>query len=237
VIWLLRIDKINVFYGDLQAIWDVSLTVEKGEIVLIIGGNGAGKTTTLKAVSGLLPIRSGSITFLGNRIERLPADRIVQKGLIQIPEGRQLFPYMSVEENLKIGAYTQTARKKKDENLEWVLRLFPILKERRSQQTGTLSGGEQQMLAIGRGLMAGPSLLMMDEPTLGLAPKFVQKVFDVVKQINDQGIAVLLVEQNIHYALKLADRGYVLETGRITLEGEAKQLINNSHVKKAYLGM
>jgi branched-chain amino acid transport system ATP-binding protein len=234
---LLSIDKINVFYNDLQALWEVSLKVEKGKIVLIIGGNGAGKTTTLKAVSGLLPIRSGSITFLGHRIEKFPADRIVQKGLVQIPEGRQLFPYMSVEENLKIGAYTHTAQKKRDENMEWVFRLFPILKERRSQQTVTLSGGEQQMLAIGRGLMAGPALLMMDEPSLGLAPKFVQKMFDVVKQINDQGIAVLLVEQNIHYALKLADRGYVLETGRISLEGEAKQLINNNHVKKAYLGM
>lgn len=234
---MLNVNEINVFYGDLQALWDVSLKVEKEEIVLIIGCNGAGKTTTLKAASGLLPIRSGSVTFLGDRIERFPADRIVQKGLIQIPEGRQLFPYMSVVENLKMGAYTRRAQKKKDENLEWVFQLFPILKERRNQQTGTLSGGEQQMLAIGRGLMAAPTLLMMDEPSVGLAPKFVQKVFEVVKKVNDEGIAVLLVEQNVHYALKLADRGYVLETGRVTLEGEAKQLMNDNDVKKAYLGM
>jgi len=234
---LLTVDKINVFYGDAQALWNVGFKVDKGEIVTIVGSNGAGKTTTLKAISGLLHPNSGVINFLGSRIDNLLPHHIIDLGIAQIPEGRRLFPYMNVLENLEMGAYTRRAREKKKDTLEWVYQLFPILKERKNQLAGTLSGGEQQMLAIGRGLMSRPQLLMLDEPSLGLAPKLVLTVFETVKKINEEGVTVLLVEQNVRHALELANRGYTLETGRIVLEGEGKKLIANEHIKKTYLGL
>lgn len=234
---MLSVDKINVFYGDLQALWEVSFNVEKGEIVTIVGSNGAGKSTTLRTISGLLRPRTGSIQFLGETLEKIPPHGIVKLGVAHIPEGRRLFPLYSVMENLKMGAYTRKQIEKKDETLEWVFKLFPILKERRNQAAGTLSGGEQQMLAIGRGLMSRPKLLMLDEPSLGLAPKLVLTLFDLVRKINEEGITVLLVEQNVRHALHLAHRAYVLETGRVVLEGEGDELMDNEHVKKAYLGM
>jgi len=234
---LLSVDKINVFYGDLQALWDVSFNVEKGEIVTIVGSNGAGKTTTLRTISGLLRAKTGSIRFLEESLEKVPPHRIVELGVAHIPEGRRLFHLYSVIENLKMGAYTRKQIEKKDETLEWVFELFPILKERRNQAAGTLSGGEQQMLAIGRGLMSRPKLLMLDEPSLGLAPKLVLTLFDLVRKINEEGITVLLVEQNVRHALQLAHRAYVLETGRTVLEGKGDELMDNEHVKKAYLGL
>jgi len=234
---LLSVDKINVFYGDLQALWDVSFNVEKGEIVAIVGSNGAGKSTTLRTISGLLRPRTGSIQFLEEILEKIQPHRIVELGVAHIPEGRRLFPLFSVMENLKMGAYTRKQMEKKDETLEWIFELFPILKERRNQAAGTLSGGEQQMLAIGRGLMSRPKLLMLDEPSLGLAPKLVLTLFDLVRKINEEGITVLLVEQNVRHALQLAHRAYVLETGRVVIEGRGDELMDNEHVKKAYLGM
>jgi len=234
---LLSVDKINVFYGDLQALWDVSFNVEKGEIVAIVGSNGAGKSTTLRTISGLLRPRTGSIQFLGESLGKIPPHRIVDLGVAHIPEGRRLFPLYSVMENLKMGAYTRKQIEKKDKTLEWTFELFPILKERRNQAAGTLSGGEQQMLAIGRGLMSRPKLLMLDEPSLGLAPKLVLTLFDLVRKINEEGITVLLVEQNVRHALQLAHRAYVLETGRTVLEGRGDELMDNEHVKKAYLGL
>jgi len=234
---LLSVDNINVFYGDLQALWEVSFNVEKGEIVAILGSNGAGKSTTLRTISGLLRPRTGSIQFLGESLGKIPPHRIVDLGVAHIPEGRKLFPLYSVMENLKMGAYTRKLIEKKDETLEWVFELFPILKERRNQAAGTLSGGEQQMLAIGRGLMSRPKLLMLDEPSLGLAPRLVLTVFDLIRRINEEGITVLLVEQNVRHALQLAHRAYVLETGRVVLEGKGDELMDNEHVKKAYLGM
>ncbi len=234
---MLSVDEINVFYGDLQALWDVSFKVDKGDIVGIVGSNGAGKTTALRAISGLVRPRTGSIQFLGQDLARIPPHRIVELGVAHIPEGRRLFPVYSVMDNLKMGAYTRKQIEKKDETLEWVFELFPILKERRNQQAGTLSGGEQQMLAIGRGLMSRPKLLMLDEPSLGLAPKVVLALFDLITKINEGGITVLLVEQNVRHALQLADRAYVLETGRTVLEGKGEELMDNEHVKKAYLGM
>lgn len=234
---MLEVNKINVFYGDAQALWDLSFKVDEGEIVTIVGSNGAGKTTTLKTISGILRPRSGSITFLGKRLDKTPAHKIVEEGIAHIMEGRKLFPYMTVLENLELGAYHPGAWEKREETLEWIYELFPILKERKKQLAGTLSGGEQQMLAVGRGLMSKPKLLMLDEPSLGLAPKLVLLVFDTVKRINEEGVTILLVEQNVHHALMLAKRGYVLETGRITLEGAGEELLENPYIKKAYLGM
>ena len=233
---MLDLSGVNVLYGDLQVIWDVSLRFEKGEVIAILGPNGAGKSTILKTISGLLKPKSGEITFLDRRIDGLQPHQIVELGISHVPEGRHLFPQMTVLENLEMGAYLPRARREKDESLERVFRLFPILKERRDQLAGTLSGGEQQMLVIGRGLMSNPTLLMLDEPSLGLAPMLVSKTFDIVKKINDEGTTILLVEQNIHYALELANRAYLLETGRIVLEGEGAELLNNPYVKKAYLG-
>jgi branched-chain amino acid transport system ATP-binding protein len=232
---MLEVDDIHVFYGDSQALWGISLKVEKGELVTIVGPNGAGKSTTLKTISGLLHPTSGTIKFDGKRIEKLPPHNIVEAGIVQIPEGRRLFPYMTVMENLDLGSYPARA-KKKDENLEQVFALFPKLKERKSQLAGTLSGGEQQMLAVGRGLMSNPELLMLDEPSLGLAPKVVVSIFDVIKDLHRQGIMILLVEQNVHLALTMCDRAYVMETGRIRLSGEGKSLLDNELVKETYLG-
>jgi branched-chain amino acid transport system ATP-binding protein len=234
---LLTVDQINVFYGDAQALWDLGFKVNKGEIVTIVGSNGAGKTTTVKAISGLLHSKSGSINFLGTPIDRLPPHRIVDLGLVQIPEGRRLFPYMTVLENLEVGAYTARARRERNDTLEWVYQLFPALGERKNQLAGTLSGGEQQMVALGRGLMSRPRLIMLDEPSIGLAPRLVLTVFETVKKIREEGVTVLLIEQNVRNALEISDRGYVLETGRIVLGDESKKLIDIGHVKKAYLGM
>ena len=234
---LLKVDGINVFYGDLQALWDLSFEVKEKETVAIIGSNCAGKTTTLNTISGILRPRTGSIEFLGHRIDELPPHRIVELGIAQTPEGRQLFPSMTVMENLEMGASVPEAWRNKDRTMEWVFELFPRLEERRTQMAGTLSGGEQQMLAIGRGLMSMPKLLMLDEPSLGLAPMLVLKTFEMIERIRKEGVSILIVEQNVHHALELADRGYVIETGKITIEGESKELMDNEHVKTAYLGL
>ncbi|MCW4036864.1 MAG: ABC transporter ATP-binding protein [Candidatus Bathyarchaeota archaeon] len=234
---MLDVDGVNVFYGDLQALWGVSFKVKEEETVAIIGSNCAGKTTTLNTISGILRPRSGSMEFQGHRIDKLSPHRIVELGIAQIPEGRQLFPSMTVMENLEMGASVPEAWRNRDRTKEWVFELFPILEERKTQMAGTLSGGEQQMLAIGRGLMSMPKLLMLDEPSLGLAPMLVLKTFEMIERIRKEGVSILIVEQNVHHALELADRGYVLETGKITTEGESEELRNNEHVKKAYLGL
>ncbi|MFX0210322.1 MAG: ABC transporter ATP-binding protein [Candidatus Hodarchaeota archaeon] len=234
---MLNIDKINVYYGDLQILWDVSLRVDKGLVVTLVGSNGAGKTTLFKTIIGILRPKSGSITFFGKRIDNLSPADIIRLGIAQVPEGRRLFSNMNVLENLELGAYVSEARKKVDDTLDWVFNLFPILKERKNQLAMSLSGGEQQMLAIARGLMARPQLLMLDEPSLGLAPKLVVQVFDIIQKIKDEGMTILLIEQNTIQALALSDLGFVLETGRIVLEGAREQLLQNEHVKKAYLGV
>ena len=233
----LSLEKIEVRYGDALALYNVSLEVKQGEIVSIVGANGAGKSTTLKAISGLLKPKSGQILFAGERLNEIPAHAIVDLGIIQIPEGRQLFPYMTTLENLELGSYTPEARKGADESLNRVFELFPILNERREQLAGTLSGGEQQMLAIGRGLMGLPKLLMLDEPSLGLSPILVKLIFEAIGKINRAGTTVLLVEQDVKKSLSLAQRGYVMENGKITLQGEAQELLANEHLKKAFLGI
>jgi branched-chain amino acid transport system ATP-binding protein len=234
---LLRVDGIEVGYGDLTAVRDVSLEVREGEAVALIGANGAGKTTTLRAVSGLLPLRRGRIEFEGRRLDGLGPAEIVARGIAHVPEGRQLFPTMTVRENLELGARTRAARGSRAETLERVFELFPRLRERDAQLAGTLSGGEQQMCAIGRGLMARPRLLMLDEPSLGLAPVLVKAIFEDLGRINGQGLAVLLVEQNVLRSLHLAHRGYVLENGRMTLSGPRDDLLASRHIKQAYLGL
>jgi branched-chain amino acid transport system ATP-binding protein len=234
---LLDVEGIDVLYGELQALWDVSLDVGEGEFVVLVGSNGAGKTTTLRAISGILKPAKGRISFAGRDITGMPPHRIAELGLAHIPEGRQLFPKMTVLENLKAGAYIKRARERVEETLESIFTLFPLLRERRDQLAGTLSGGERQMLAIARGLMLRPKLLMLDEPSLGLAPKLVLKVFEKLKMLHEEGLTILLVEQNVKYALELADRGYVIETGRIVLQGSGKELLQDPMVKKAYLGL
>ena len=234
---LLHVDGIEVGYGDLTAVRDVSLEVREGEAVALIGANGAGKTTTLRAVSGLLPLRRGRIEFEGQRLDGLGPAEIVARGIAHVPEGRQLFPTMTVRENLELGARTRAARGLRAETLERVFELFPRLRERGAQLAGTLSGGEQQMCAIGRGLMARPRLLMLDEPSLGLAPVLVKAIFEDLGRINGQGLTVLLVEQNVLRSLHLAHRGYVLENGRMTLSGRREDLLASRHIKQAYLGL
>ena len=234
---LLRVDGIEVGYGDLTAVRDVSLEVREGEAVALIGANGAGKTTTLRAVSGLLPLRRGRIEFEGQRLDGLGPAEIVARGIAHVPEGRQLFPTMTVRENLELGARTRAARGARADTLERVFELFPRLRERGAQLAGTLSGGEQQMCAIGRGLMALPRLLMLDEPSLGLAPVLVKAIFEDLGRINGQGLTVLLVEQNVLRSLHLAHRGYVLENGRMTLSGPRDDLLASRHIKQAYLGL
>ena len=232
---ILKVEGINVYYGAIHAIKDISFEVNQGEIVTLIGANGAGKTTTLQTISGLLHTRTGSITFQGQNITNIRADKLVSRGLAQVPEGRRVFLQMSVQENLEMGAYTQPqAGVPKD--LEMVFELFPRLKERRNQVAGTLSGGEQQMLAMGRALMSNPKLLMLDEPSMGLAPILVEQIFEIIQRLHQKGTTILLVEQNAQMALSVADRGYVLETGRITLTGPGKELLADEAVKKAYLG-
>ncbi len=234
---LLSVEHIDVAYGDVQVINDLSLTVEEGEVVSIIGGNGAGKSTLLKTISGLMAPSAGSIFFRGEPIHNLPPERIVERGIVHVPEGRRLFSLMTVAENLLIGAYTPRAYKERGNTLRQVHALLPRLLEREGQMAMTLSGGEQQMVAIGRGLMALPGLLMLDEPSLGLAPILVKSIFDTLRKIADTGTTVLLVEQDVNHSLRLSDRGYVLEHGRVALAGEAAQLLENPHIKSAYLGI
>ena len=232
---ILKATNLNVYYGAIHAIKDVSFEVNEGEIVTLIGANGAGKSTTLQTVSGLLHSRTGSIEFCGENISHLPSYKIVEKGLAQVPEGRRIFLQMSVQENLEMGAYTQSAAWA-DEELERVYTQFPRLSERRKQTAGTLSGGEQQMLAIGRALMSRPKLLMLDEPSMGLAPILVEQIFDIIRELHKAGTTILLVEQNAQMALSVADRAYVLETGRISLSGTGAELAASDEVRKAYLG-
>ena len=234
---MLKISELSVFYRDLQALKDVSLTVKEGEFVSVIGSNAAGKSTLLNAISKIIRSIAGHIDFLGERIDRLPSHKIVEKGVIQIPEGRKIFYPMTVLENLILGSYLPNAKKMREKTLGEVFNLFPILEERKNQLAGTLSGGEQQMLAIGRGMMSNPKLLMLDEPSLGLSPLLVNQIFKVTKEINRRGTTILLVEQNVVQALSLADRAYVLENGRILLEGLGKDFINDPRVQKAYLAM
>jgi len=234
---LLEVENIDVFYEDVQAVWGISLHVDEGEIVGIIGANGAGKSTMLNTISGLIQPRAGSIVFRERNIEHLPAEKIVESGIAQIPEARRLFPFMTVQENLEIGAYNRRAEAVRSQTLKEVFDLFPVLQERRNQLARTLSGGEQQMLAVGRGLMAKPVLLMLDEPSLGLAPLLVKAVFEAVRQINEGGTTVLLVEQDVQHSLELSDRGYVLENGRVVMEGTGEGLLENPHIRKAYLGV
>jgi branched-chain amino acid transport system ATP-binding protein len=233
---LLEIRDADQYYDDLQVLHGVSLEVKQGEIVSMVGPNAAGKSTTLNMISGIIKPRTGRISFLGQRVDTLPAHAIVELGVVQIPEGRGLFPFMTVLENLELGSYSREARSRKAETLAHVLELLPVLKERQSQLAGSLSGGEQQMLAIGRGLMARPKLLMLDEPSLGLAPMMVQKCFEIVKEVHAQGTTVLLVEQNVHHALAIADRGYVLENGRIVMSGKGADLLTDPNLRRAYLG-
>jgi branched-chain amino acid transport system ATP-binding protein len=234
---LLSLEHIDVYYDDVQILREVTLHVEEGEIIALVGANGAGKTTTLKTISGLLNSRAGRIVFEGQRVDELPPHRIVEMGLIQVPEGRRIFPSLTVRETLQLGSYLPKARARRRETMERVFHLFPRLKEREKQIAGTLSGGEQQMLAIGRALMSLPRLLMLDEPSLGLAPLIVQDIFETVQEINQHGTTVLLVEQNVFHTLSMAHRGYVLENGRIVLEGTGQELLTNEEMKRAYLGI
>ncbi len=233
---ILEISDLNVYYGAIHAIKGISFYVKKGEIVTLIGANGAGKTTTLNTISGLLKPRSGKIIFEGKRIDKSPPHKIVDLGISQAPEGRKIFPNLSTLENLELGAYTRKDKEGIKKDLEKVFELFPRLKERLKQNAGTLSGGEQQMLSIGRALMSSPKVMLLDEPSLGLAPMLVKSIFSTILEINQKGTTILLVEQNAHMALQIAHRGYVIETGRIVLEDTAKNLVNNQQVKEAYLG-
>jgi branched-chain amino acid transport system ATP-binding protein len=232
---MLSIEGIDVFYEDLQALWGVSLSVREGELIALVGPNGAGKTTVLKAISGLLKPASGRILFRGSDLRKEPAHKIVDLGISQVPESGRIFTGMSVLENLELGAFVADARKEKDSSLKWVYQIFPRLQERKDQLAGTLSGGERQMLAIGRALMAKPRLLMLDEPSFGLAPILVAQTFEMVKKINGEGVTILLVEQNVRAALELASRSYLLETGRIVGEGTGQDLLSFESVRSAYL--
>jgi len=234
---VLKVEHIQVFYGDLQVLWDVSFEVGEGEVVTLVGANGAGKSTTLKTVSSLLTPASGALTFDGVRLDKVPAHKVIEYGLAHVPEGRRLFPEMTVEENLVVGSLKREAKVLRAQTMQRVFDLFPRLLERRKQPAGTLSGGEQQMLAIGRGLMSRPRLLMFDEPSLGLAPLLVQEIFRIIRMVSKEGVTVLLVEQNVKHSLEICDRAYILENGRITLSGAGKELLDNPHVKEAYLGI
>lgn len=233
---MLTIDNLAVHYGRIQALQGVNIHIQEGEIVTLIGANGAGKTSTLRAVSGLVPSSAGRIVFAGRDVTHLGPREIVRAGISHCPEGRQVFPRLTVQENLELGAYTRRDRHNLRGDYERIFSYFPILAERRGQSAGTLSGGEQQMLAIGRALMSRPRLLMLDEPSLGLAPLLVEKIFRIIEDINRAGVTVLLIEQNAYQALQIAQRGYVLETGRVALSGPASSLLENDHVRRAYLG-
>ena len=234
---MLELNRINTFYGKIQALRDVSLKVENGEIVTLIGANGAGKSTTLMSICGVIHPRSGEILFDGKPIQQLPAPEIVKRGISQVPEGRLIFPELTVRENLDLGAFLRTDKKGIADDMEYVFQLFPILRERVSQTGGTLSGGEQQMLAMGRALMARPRLLLLDEPSLGLAPIIIQQIFKIIQKVNEDGTTVFLVEQNANQALHIANRGYVMENGVVVMEGKAQELLSSEKVRKAYLGM
>lgn len=234
---MLSVKNINVYYGSIHAIKDVSFHVNEGEIVTLIGANGAGKTTTMHAISGLLKLQSGEIDYCGQTISKMEAHKIIRLGLAQVPEGRRVFSGLTVQQNLQMGAYTRRDGKEAIQNdFDMVFDLLPRLKERRNQSAGTLSGGEQQMLAVGRALMGKPKLILMDEPSMGLSPLLVKEIFAIIREVNKQGITILLVEQNAKMALAISDRAYVLETGTITLSGDAQELLNDARVKKAYLG-
>jgi branched-chain amino acid transport system ATP-binding protein len=235
---MLEISHVNVYYGDLQALWDVSLTIGDGEIVTLVGSNGAGKSTILKTISGLLKPKTGSISFEGICLDKLPAHRIAELGISMVPEGRRLFPQMSVLENLEVGASVREAKKARHDTISWIYELFPILRDRAKQEAGTLSGGEQQMLAIGRALMSQPRLLMIDEMSLGLSPLLVQEISRVIKDINkSRKLTIFLVEQDVNMALSMADRGYIVENGRIQSQGTARTLLRSARIKEAYLGI
>ncbi|WP_303722185.1 ABC transporter ATP-binding protein [Malonomonas rubra] len=235
---MLKVSNIQTYYGNIQALKDVSLEIKEGEIVTLIGANGAGKTTTLMSICGITPPRSGEISLDGDTITGMSAERIVQKGIVQVPEGRRIFPDMTVLENLEMGAFLRKNKQLVQQDMNYVMTLFPILEKRKNQLGGTLSGGEQQMLAISRALMARPRVLLLDEPSLGLAPLIIKQIFDILKQINkENNTTIFLVEQNANQALKLADRGYVMENGCITLVDDADNLLENDAVRKAYLGL
>jgi branched-chain amino acid transport system ATP-binding protein len=234
---MLEVKNVSAAYGMIQILWDVSFKIKEKEIVSVIGPNGAGKTTLVKTIMGLLPAKSGTISFKGENIENLPPYEIVKKGVTLIPEGRDIFPKMSVEENLLLGAYTIKDKQKVKDSKERIYQIFPVLHKKEKAMAQTLSGGEQQMLVIGRSLMLSPELLILDEPSLGLAPIIVAKVLDTLQEINEEGVAVLLVEQNIRDSLNIADRGYVLEEGKIIIEGEGRELLSNDHIKEVYLGI
>lgn len=233
---MLEVKNLSVSYGAIEAVKDISFTVNAGEIVSLIGANGAGKTTTLHTITGLVPAKSGSVMYNGVDLLKTHNNKIVTLGMAHIPEGRHVFTRMSVEENLEMGAFRLKDQSDLKKDLDMVYGLFPRLKERRNQKAGTLSGGEQQMLAMGRALMSHPKTILMDEPSMGLSPKLVKEIFSIIRKLHEQGITILLVEQNAKMALSIADRAYVLETGRITMEGDAKELLNNEQVRKAYLG-
>ena len=233
----LEINHIDAFYGDVQVLFDLSLNVGEGEVVSIIGGNGAGKSTLLRTISGLIKPAQGEIVFDGRAIHTLPPEQVVENGIVHVPEGRRLFSLMTIKDNLIVGAYNKRADQHKEETLQQVYAMLPRLAERENQMAMTLSGGEQQMVAIGRGLMAMPRILMLDEPSLGLAPVLVKSIFETIREIADQGTTVLLVEQDVNHSLALSDRGYVLEHGRVAMEGPADKLLADPHVKEAYLGI
>ncbi len=234
---MLRISKLNFSYGDLKVLWDVDLEVKDGEIVTVLGANGAGKSTILRNVSRLVRPTSGTIALDGVELNRLQSHEVVERGVVQVPEARRIFPEMTVVENLRMGSFVRATRKDREKNMERVFSLFPRLAERRAQLGGTMSGGEQQMLAIARGLMANPKVLLLDEPSLGLSPLLVKSIFQIIKEINEQGTTILLVEQNVYQSLHITHRAYVLETGRMVLSGTGAELLGNAHVKKAFLGM
>ncbi|MEK4180179.1 ABC transporter ATP-binding protein [Aeribacillus sp. FSL K6-1121] len=234
---MLKLENINLSYGEVQVLWDVSLEVEEGTIVALLGANAAGKTSTINAISGLYKPSSGKIEFMGQDITKLEPNKIVELGVVQVPEGRKLFDYMTVQENLELGAYSKRARKHLKDNLKKVYELFPVLEERKHSLAGEMSGGQQQMCAIGRGLMSEPKLLIIDELSLGLAPILVQELMKNLVEIKEKGITILLVEQNVNLSLQIADYAFVLENGRIALEGTAEELLNNEYLKKAYLGI
>jgi branched-chain amino acid transport system ATP-binding protein len=234
---MLKVNGIDVFYGDLQVLWDISFEVKEKEILVLVGANGAGKSTTIRTISSLLTPRKGSIEFNGTRLDRSPPYRVIEHGIVHVPEGRRLFPQMSVEENLIMGTLYAEAKANRFKTMERVYGLFPRLRERKKQLAGTLSGGEQQMLAVGRGLMSLPKLMMFDEPSLGLAPILVQDIFRIIRKINEEGVTVLLVEQNVRQTLAMCHRAYVLENGHVVLEGTGQALMVNQHVKEAYLGI
>ncbi len=233
---MLKVENLSVYYGVIQAIKGISFEINEGEIIALIGANGAGKTTILHTITGLVNARGGSINFDGHELTKTPAHKIVSMGMAHVPEGRRVFSELSVLANLKLGAYTRKDKNEIEETIKMVYKHFPRLEERKNQIAGTLSGGEQQMLAMGRALMSHPKIILMDEPSMGLSPLYVNEIFDIIKEINASGTTVLLVEQNAKKALSIADRAYVLETGKIALEGDAKELMNNDSIKKAYLG-